>query len=139
VIGYCAVSNRLDGGAVLLFLLLVFWQMPHFFSIAMFRFEDYSTANIPVLPVQKGALVTKIQMLLYIVAFILTMISLKAFGFTGAAYLFIALPLGLTWLVLCLKGFKVNNDQRWARQMFRISLVVVTVLSIMISIDAVPR
>jgi heme o synthase len=136
VIGYCAVSSRLDMGALLLFLILVFWQMPHFFSIAMFRLGDYSKANVPVLPVEKGSFVTKVHMLLYIFAFLISLVLLPVFGFTGYLYLMIALPLALSWAFLCVKGFRVENDQIWARQMFRLSLVVVMALSIMISIDA---
>lgn len=135
VIGYCAVSNRLDGGALLLFLILVLWQMPHFFSIAMFRLDDYSAAEIPVLPVEKGSRVTKVHMVLYIVAFTIAAGLMTAFGYTGMAYLLVAAPLGLAWLWLSVKGFKAKSDPVWARQMFRLSLIVVTALSIMISID----
>jgi protoheme IX farnesyltransferase len=137
VIGYTAVSNRLDAGAALLFLILVLWQMPHFFSIAIFRFDDYSAANIPVLPIEKGTFTAKIHMALYIFAFIVATVLMSAFGYTGTAYLFVAAPLGLAWLWLSLKGFKAKSDPVWARQMFRLSLVVVTALSIMISIDYV--
>ena len=135
VIGYCAVSHRLDGGALLLFAILVLWQMPHFFSIAMFRFDDYLAANIPVLPVEKGARITKIQMALYIVAFTLTTTLLTGLGYTGKIYLFIVVPLGLIWLILSIRGFVAENDQVWARQMFRFSLVVITALSALISIN----
>lgn len=135
VVGYCAVSNRLDTGAILFFLIIVLWQMPHFFAIAMYRFSDYSAAAIPVLPVKKGNYRTKVHMLLYIVAFIVATLMLIAFGYTGYAYLAAAVLLGFSWLFLCIKGFKSDNDKLWARNMFRLSLVVIMVLSVMISID----
>ena len=134
VVGYVAASHHLDMGALLLFSILVLWQMPHFFSIAMYRFEDYSAASIPVLPVQRGAYVTKIRMLLYIIAFVISTLLLQLCGYTSLAYLYVVAPLGLLWLALCLKGFKAQNDQVWARQMFRLSLVVVTAVCIVISI-----
>lgn len=137
VIGYCAVSNRLDVGALLLFSILVLWQMPHFFSIAMFRLDDYSAANIPVLPVEKGNRITKIHMVLYIVAFTITTVLMTVCGYTGMAYLLVAAPLGFIWLWLSIKGFKAESDPVWARQMFRLSLIIVTVLSILISVDSV--
>lgn len=61
VVGYCAVSNTFDAGAVLIFLMLVLWQMPHFYAIAIYRQEDYAAASIPVLPIVKGMEATKIQ------------------------------------------------------------------------------
>lgn len=137
VVGYTAVSQRLDGGALLLFLLIVLWQMPHFFAIALYRLDDYVTAGIPVLPAKKGAQATKLSMLLYTVAFFLALPLLTFFGYTGYVYLGVVGVLSLAWLLLCIKGFRCDNDQLWARQMFRLSLVVVTALSLMISLDRI--
>jgi heme o synthase len=137
VVGYCAVSHRFDVGAFLLFMILVLWQMPHFFAIAMYRFEDYAAASIPVLPVKKGVHITKIHMLLYIIAFMIATFMLTFFGYTGYAYLSVAASLGAAWGWLCIKGFKTDNDKLWARKMFLHSLVIITALSVMISVDAV--
>lgn len=135
VVGYCAVTNQFDAGAFILFLLLVLWQMPHFFAIAMYRCDEYAAASIPVLPVKRGMHVTKIRMLLYVIAFILTIPLLIVYGYTGYAYLSVAVLLGLSWLYLCIKGFKAGNDKVWARQMFRLSLVIIMGLCLMISLD----
>lgn len=137
VVGYCAVSHQFDVGAALLFMILVLWQMPHFYSIAMYRLADYSAASIPVLPKERGNYVTKVHMLLYIIAFMIATLMLIGFGYTGYAYLITAVVLGLAWLYLCIQGFKSSDDQLWARNMFRLSLVIITLLSIMISIDTV--
>lgn len=53
VVGYTAVTNQVDLGAILLFIILVTWQMPHFYSISIFRQEEYHTAGVPVLSVKK--------------------------------------------------------------------------------------
>jgi len=137
VVGYCAASNCFDIGAAILFMILVLWQMPHFFSIAVYRRDEYAAASIPVLPIVKGIYATKIQMLLYIIAFMGATLMLIAFGYTGYAYLIVAIVLSCSWLWLCIKGFTSTNDRLWARKMFRLSLVIITVLSIMICIDGV--
>lgn len=136
-VGYCAVSNQLDGGVVILFAMLVMWQMPHFFSVAMTHFNDYVAAEIPVLPVVKGIWRTKIHMLLYILGFAFTAMLLTFFGYTGNFYLFIALGLSLTWFGLCVAGFTHKNNQLWARSMFRLSLVLITAICFAISLDIV--
>jgi protoheme IX farnesyltransferase len=135
VVGYCAASNSFDLGALLLFMILVLWQMPHFFSIAMYRFDEYAAASIPVLPATKGMYLTKVYMLLYIVAFTLAVLLLTLFGYTGYAYLTVAALVALGWGGFCIKGFKAANDRVWARQMFRLSLIVIVAFSIMISLD----
>jgi protoheme IX farnesyltransferase len=132
VVGYTAVSNRLDLGAFILFAIIVVWQMPHFYAIAIYRLKEYTAAAIPVVPIKKGMKATKIQMLLYIIAFIAVSLMLVVFGYVGALYLLTALVLGLAWLGLCIQGFYAKNDRLWARKMFIFSLVVIMGISIAI-------
>jgi len=134
VVGYCAVTASFDWGAALLFALLVLWQMPHFFAIAIYRLEDYVAADIPVLPAKKGIPATKIQMLLYIIGFVAVSLMLTLMGYTGYVTLAVAALLGLTWLALCITGFKSGNDRLWAKGMFRFSLIVITGLCLVISL-----
>jgi protoheme IX farnesyltransferase len=135
VVGYCAVSNHFDVGALILFTMLVLWQMPHFFAIAMYHFDDYVAANIPVLPVIKGAWITKVHMVFYILGFILTAILLTYFHYTGYLYLTVTITLGLIWLLLCLQGFKSDNDHKWGCLMFQFSLVIITAICFVIPFD----
>ena len=137
VAGYCAVSNRLDLGALLLFVILVCWQMPHFYAIAIYRAKDYQAALIPVLPVKKGILLTKINMLFYILAFIIASLMLTVLGFTGNKYFVVMAVVGLVWLGLCLKGFGVKNNELWARRMFILSLVIIMSFFVFVSLDVV--
>jgi heme o synthase len=137
VVGYCAVSNDFDLGALILFTIMVLWQMPHFFAIAMYHFDDYAAGEIPVLPITKGILRTKIHMMIYILGFILTASMLTFFNYTGYVYLIVTTSIGLTWLGLCWKGFKSHNDHLWAKQMFRLSLVMIIATCFVISLDIV--
>lgn len=137
VVGYCAVSNHLDSGAWLLFLIMVLWQMPHFFAIAIYRMRDYAAASIPVFPIVKGVFATKVQMLLYIIGFTVTTFMLTWNGFAGNLYLAVATLLGATWFGLGLYGFVEKNDHKWARNMFIYSLIVIMGLCITLSFDTV--
>jgi len=137
VVGYCAASGRFDLGAILLFVILALWQMPHFFAIGIYRLDDYKAAAIPILPVKRGIRTTKIAMLIYIILFGYAALSLSAFGYTGTAYFIVAVILCLMWLGLWTKGFRLDEvaSKRWARKMFFFSLIVLTGLSIMIAVD----
>lgn len=137
VVGYCAVSNQFDIGALILFAMLVLWQMPHFFSIALLHFKDYTAAKIPVLPILKGVWRTKIHMVLYILSFIATATMLTFFNYTGYLYLIVTISVGVLWLSLCVKGFKIDNDQRWGGQMFRLSLLMIGAICFIIPFDLV--
>jgi heme o synthase len=137
VVGYTAVTNRIDAAAWILFYILVFWQMPHFYAIAMFRLKEYSAAKVPVLPAVKGLSVTKLYIILYILAFSCTVPLLTIFGYTGITYFVVSVSLGLFWLWSGVKGYRVEPPERWAKRLFGVSLVVLTVLCIMISIERV--
>ncbi len=133
---YTAVTNRFDSGAALLFLILVLWQMPHFYAIAMYRYEDYKKAGLPVLPVKKGMAHARQQILGYIAAFTLAAGGLTVFGYTGYIYLAVVSLLGLSWLWKGLYGLKKFDDTMWGRKMFLFSLIVITVLSVIIPLGA---
>ncbi|HUY62659.1 MAG TPA: heme o synthase [Candidatus Paceibacterota bacterium] len=138
VVGYVAALGRLDLGALVLFLILCFWQMPHFFAIALNRRDDYAAAGVPVLPVVRGARSAKLQSAWYVAAFLVATILLAALGYAGVAYLVVAVVLGIAWLGLALVGLYADDDRRWARRMFVASLIVLTVLCVMMSVDARP-
>jgi heme o synthase len=141
VAGYCAVTNRIDTGAVILFIILVAWQMPHFYAIALYRLHDYTAALLPVLPVKKSIFVTKVHILFYIIIFIIAAFLLTALRFTGYIYLVITAIFSFAWLGFAIKGFRTNNTTHWARKMFLFSLAIIIELCIMVSVDVaiIPR
>lgn len=132
IVGYCSVTNHFDLGAFILFMMMATWQIPHFFAIAIYRFEDYMRASIPIFPVKKGFLKTKVQMILYVAAFILASVMLTAFGYLGYLYCLVVAIMGFSWLILGIKGLTCSDDRRWARQMFFFSLFIVMALPIVI-------
>ncbi|WP_312934839.1 heme o synthase [Pseudomonas sp.] len=136
VIGYCAVSNSFDLAAVTLLVMFSLWQMPHSFAIAIFRFNDYRAANIPVLPVARGILAAKKQILLYILAFVLATLMLTLGGYAGIGYLVVAAAMGLYWLYMAWGGYRAQDDSKWARKVFGFSILTVMALSLMMSVDS---
>jgi protoheme IX farnesyltransferase len=138
VVGYTAVSNHLDLGALLLFLILVAWQMPHFYAIAIYRLDDYTRAMIPVLPVKKGVFITKVNIMIYIIIYIIITSLLTINNYTGYVYLVISTLFGITWFFYAAKGFRAGVDNKlWAKKVFKFSLIVLTALSLTISIGAI--
>lgn len=129
VIGYTSVTGTLDQAAIFLFVLLVFWQMSHFFSIALYRLQDYINADIPVLPAVRGLRRTKIEIVVYTILFSCTAILFARLGHAGNVYL---VPMSLVcaaWTVAALRGLFRFDTRAWARAMFTFSLVVLLVLS----------
>lgn len=135
VVGYVAVAGHLDIAAGLLFLILVCWQMPHFYAIALFRVDDYAAAGVPVLPVVSGPVATKKQILVYIFAFLISSGLLTLYGYTGFVYLVVMVLLSLGWITLGLTSFRMADDALWGRQMFKYSLVVLLLWSLLLSVD----
>ena len=133
VIGYTAVANQFDIGALLIFLGYALWQMPHSWAIAIYRFDDYKNAGIPILPVARSIQRTKIESLIYVILFIVAMNGLFVFGYTNWIYLVILNVLSFYWLYLSIIGFKAEDDQLWAKKTFLFSVILITVISICFS------
>lgn len=135
--GYVAAAGRFDLGAWLVFLILFFWQLPEFYSIAIYRRNEYKAAGVPVITVVKSISYVKYQILFYVAAFSATVVALAIFGYAGVTYTGIMAALCLYWIWLSVKGLKTTNNNRWARKMFRLSLLVLLAFSFLISVDSI--
>ena len=136
VVGYVAVTNGFDLGGLLLFAVLVAWQMPHFYSIAIYRRNDYRQAGIPVLPIVRGVNNARIQILFYICAFIVVTSLFTFLGYAGYVYLMTVSLVSLVWLYIGIKGFNAKNEIVWAKKMFGFSLLNLLAFCIMLSLDS---
>ncbi len=134
--GYCAVTGRFDLGAVILLAVFSLWQMPHCYAIAVFRFEDYTAANIPVLPVKQGTAAAKKHMIGYILAFVAATLMLTFGGYPGYSTLTVASLLGLSWLYLAWWGYQAADERLWARKLFVFSILTIFILCAVMSLDA---
>ena len=136
VVGYCAVTGQMDMGAGILLLMFSLWQMPHSYAIAIFRFDDYAAANIPVLPVAEGMAKAKLHIVLYIAVFALVSVLLPLAGYTGIAFTAVTCATSFWWLAMALKGYRQDiNLQSWARQVFGFSIITITALSVTMALD----
>jgi protoheme IX farnesyltransferase len=135
MIGYVAVTPQLDLNAWALFLILFMWQPPHFFALAMRKADDYQAAGIPMLPVIKGINETKKQTLIFTVLLLPSSLLLFLTGACSWFYLVLALILGGVYIALSIKGFRSNDDENWAKQMFFYSLIYLTAILFAMILD----
>jgi len=133
--GYCAVSNRFDTGAAILLCIFSLWQMPHSYGIAIYRYRDYKAAAIPVLPVRHGMNAAKRHVVGYMLAFVAAAFMLTFEGYTGYRYLLVAAGMGLSWLIIGFSGYRTSDNRLWGRRLFVSSVLTITALSIMMSLD----
>ncbi|ASB93952.1 heme o synthase [Bacillus subtilis] len=126
LLGWAAISSDITHPAIIgLFVITVIWQMPHFYSIAIRKHEEYKAAKVPMLPVVKGIKRTYIQTNIYLV--VLVAISVL-FGSLSIGLMLVALLLGILWLMLSLLGYKKMDSEKWAKSMFIFSLLHMTIL-----------
>jgi protoheme IX farnesyltransferase len=123
VIGWVAVRGRLDSGALLIFLILFVWQVPHFLAIAWMYRDDYARAGLKMLSVgDRRAARTAHQMLLYGLALIPVSLAPAQIGMGGPAYAFGAAVLGCFFL-WPIARFQGDRSIDAARRVLRASLL----------------
>ncbi len=135
VAGYLAVSSSLDLAVILIFLSLVFWQMPHFFAISIMQQKDYSEAGIQVISVVYGIAKTRQLAISYILGFISVILITYLHGYTGKVFLISMLILSGWWLYYALKPVSKKNQLKWGLRVFRVSLGVLLVWSILLCLE----
>lgn len=133
LVGYSARSGEIDAAALLLFLIIALWQLPHFFAIAIRRLEEYRAASIPVLPIVRGIPQARRQIVLYVVLFCMATPCLTWLGYTSVSFLVGTSFINLLWLALCLWPME---SRRWARHVFFSSLLVILLLCTLLICDS---
>ncbi|WP_339846148.1 heme o synthase [Paenibacillus sp. FSL W7-1088] len=139
VIGYVAVTGRMDLGAWLLLAMLFLWQPPHFWALAIRRVEDYRAGGFPLLPVVKGIERTKLQMIPYLVLQIFVPVLMYSYGYAGIFYLTVSLILSVLWLYYALKGFRAQDTYAWAKKVFLYSINYLSLSFILMILDTVHK
>ena len=134
VLGWAAVTGEVTTEAMLLFLIIFAWTPPHFWSLALYRTEDYARAGVPMLPVTHGKDYTRLQVLLY--TLILFGVSLLPFAIrmSGWLYLAAAVALGLVYIGFAVRIHAAYSD-RLAQRCFRYSIVYLAALFAALLVD----
>ncbi|CAM5193829.1 Protoheme IX farnesyltransferase OS=Ureibacillus acetophenoni OX=614649 GN=ctaB PE=3 SV=1 [Ureibacillus acetophenoni] len=125
LIGWAAVAPDIwHPAAWALFFIMVIWQMPHFYAIAIRKKDDYSAAGIPMLPVVKGIRRTYIQTNVYLV-----ILTLTSFLFVPISWglTLVSLILAIIWLWLSFVGYHRMEGKTWSTKMFVYSLLFMTI------------
>jgi protoheme IX farnesyltransferase len=128
VIGWSAATGDVSLGALVLFGIVFFWQMPHFLAIAWMHRDDYARAGIPLLPVlEPDGRRTGQQALLY--AAVLWPVSLlpAVVGLAALPYSAVATVLGFVLIGLS-AAFAQDRTTQNARRLFFFSLIYLTLL-----------
>ena len=134
VLGWTAISNTVDPHALLLFLIIFIWTLPHFWALAIFRREDYARALIPMLPVIYGVTYTRWQILFYtILLFIVTLLPWIT-GMSGLFYLGGAVVLGAVFLYYAVRLMN-PPDELFAMEVFKYSIWYLMALFAFLLID----
>ncbi|MDH5234898.1 MAG: heme o synthase [Gemmatimonadota bacterium] len=94
LVGWAAVTGRLDLTALYLFLIIFYWTPPHFWALALNKQVDYGNAHVPMAPLVWGERETKDQMWWYTVLLVALTVLPVTFGAFGLVYLVSALVLG---------------------------------------------
>jgi protoheme IX farnesyltransferase len=128
LLGFSAATGALTLGALALFGVIFFWQVPHFLAIAMFRGEDYRAAGLKVLPVERGEEAARRHIVGYLVLQVLVTLALVPLGLGDGYYLVGAALLGALMLGWGIYGLASRGGHAWARGLFLVSIAYLPLL-----------
>ncbi|PJD96226.1 MAG: protoheme IX farnesyltransferase [Legionella sp.] len=134
LLGWTAVTNQLAPEALLLVLIIFTWTPPHFWALAIYRFEEYQHAQIPMLPVTHGIAYTKLNIYLYTILLLIVSFLPFIIGMSGIVYLIGALLLGGRFLFWAHRLYRTEK-LAVALQTFRFSIVYLMLLFVFLLVD----
>jgi protoheme IX farnesyltransferase len=134
VLGWAAVTGELAPEALLLFLIIFAWTPPHFWSLALYRAEEYARAGLPMLPVTHGRRFTQLHVLLYTLILAAASLMPFAYGMSGWLYLAAAAALGGVFIAYAVRIY-VDYSDALARRTFCYSIVYLAALFAALLVD----
>ena len=134
VLGWTAVTGALHPYALQLCLIIFVWTPPHFWALAIFRRDDYSRAQVPMLPVTHGVVFTRWHILFYTVLLVLVTLLPALTGMSGLVYLGGAAVLGGAFLYYAVRLLN-PPDELYAMKVFNYSIVYLMALFAFLLVD----
>jgi protoheme IX farnesyltransferase len=122
ILGWTAVTNEIEAGALLMFLIVFVWTPPHFWALAIARKEEYAKVDIPMLPVTHGEAYTRLNILLYTILLVLVTILPYLIGMSGIIYLLSAIVLDGYFLYYAIRMYRDPDDVELPMKTFRFSI-----------------
>jgi len=135
LVGWAAMTGRLDLAAVYLFAIIFYWTPPHFWALALVKQADYARAGIPMMPVVRVEARTKYEMLVYTLMLVPLTVMPALFGALGLFYAAAAVLLGARLLWYCIRLLRERSVTPVAWQMYRYSLLYLALLFVAMGID----
>jgi len=135
LIGWVASHGNITLGGLALFLIVFFWQIPHFMAIAWMYRDDYGAAGFPMLAVidPEGGRAGR-QAVAYAAALLPTSLVPTFVDVSGPVYAVVAAVLGIAMLVLSVR-FAGARTNATARHLFFASLVYLPLIWIVMIAD----
>lgn len=135
LMGRTAATGAIEGPGLVLFGVLLLWQMPHFLAIAIYRHGDYARAGIQTVPVVHGTETARWHTVAWATGLVPISLALVPLGAAGWVYGLGALATSVWFLSRCLNGFTTLPAPRWARRVFLASLVYLPALGAALIMD----
>ena len=140
VIGWAAVTGRVEIPALLLFAMVFYWTPPHFWALALRIRKDYEAARVPMLPVVRGVPETARQIVLYTVLLVAISLVFFAVARMGPLYLVSALVLGAIFLwrayTLLRQATSPEASLAQAIRLYKFSISYLTLLFVAVALDS---
>lgn len=122
ILGWSTITNDVSAHSLLLFLIIFIWTPPHFWALAIYRFEEYKKVGVPMLPVTHGIPYTRMQILLYTILLFLVTLLPYLLTMSGVIYLICAIVLGVIFLIYAIKIYQQPNNPKIAFATFLYSI-----------------
>ena len=135
LMGWVAATGSIGLPGLVLFGVLLVWQLPHFLAISLFRKQDYANAGIRIVPVVRSDQAARAQAIAWCTALVPLSLLLVPLNVASGLYGAVALGLGLWFLVWSLRGLRAGAGVPWARKFFFASLIYLPALTLALVAD----